>query len=95
VTGIENHFTGSSESFSLYPNPAVNKLTIGFSEPLAGDSDIKIYDLQGLLISAYKAGSGISEYAIDNLKLKSGIYLVRVSRGGIDLGFRKLIITVN
>ena len=95
VTGIENHFTGSSKSFSLYPNPAVNKLTIGFSEPLAGDSDIKIYDLQGLLISAYKAGSGISEYAIDNLKLKSGIYLVRVSRGGIDLGFRKLIITVN
>ena len=95
VTGVENHFAGLSKSFSLYPNPTVNKLTIGFSEPLAGDSDIKIYDLQGLLISTYKAGSGISEYEISNLKLKSGIYLVRVSRSGTDLGFRKLIITGN
>jgi hypothetical protein len=95
VTGVENHYAGLSKSFSIYPNPAVNKLTIGFSEKLTIDADIKIYDLQGLLVSAYKAGSGISEYTMDNLKLKAGIYLIRVSRGWIDMGFRKLIITGN
>jgi hypothetical protein len=95
VTGIEDILNGKREGFSLYPNPAVNKLTIDFSEQLTGDTDIKIYDLQGLLVSAYKAGSGISEYTVDNLKLKAGIYLVRLSRKGVDLGFRKLIITGN
>jgi hypothetical protein len=93
TTGIGEVLNGKGKDFSLYPNPAVNKLTIGFSEPLNGDSDIKIYDLQGLLVSAYKAGPGISEYTVGNLKLKAGIYLVRVSMKGVDLGFRKLIIT--
>jgi hypothetical protein len=93
ATGIEKTAAGKGNSFSLFPNPAVNKLTIDFSEKLTGDADIKIYDLQGLLVSAYKAGSGISEYTIENLKLKAGIYLVRLSREGVDLGFRKLIIT--
>jgi hypothetical protein len=93
VTGVENHYAGLSKSFSIYPNPAVNKLTINFSEPLAGDSDIRIYNLQGLLINSYKAGPGITEYTIGDMNLKSGIYLVRVSRGWTDMGFRKLIIT--
>jgi hypothetical protein len=93
TTGIGEVLNGTGKDFSLYPNPAVNKLTIGFSEPLTGDSDIKIYNLQGLLVSAYKAGPGISEYIVGNLKLKTGIYLVRVSMKGVDLGFRKLIIT--
>ncbi len=79
-------------NFALYPNPAVNRLTIDFREPLAGDADIRIYDLQGNIVSAYIAGSDIAQYTIDNLNLKQGLYLIRISRGGINLGFRKLVV---
>ncbi|MGD0342375.1 MAG: T9SS type A sorting domain-containing protein, partial [Bacteroidales bacterium] len=95
ATGVEKIAGGTGNSFSLYPNPAVNKLTIDFSEPLAGDSEIKIYNLEGLLIFEYKAGIGISQYTIGNLKLKNGLYLVRILRGGTDLGFKKLMIMGN
>jgi hypothetical protein len=92
-TGIEKLLSGKENDFALYPNPAADRLTIEFSEPLTGDSDVKIYNLQGLLVSDYKTGSGISEYTIGDLKLENGIYMVRVSREGIDVGFKKLIIT--
>ncbi len=79
-------------NFALYPNPAVNKLTIDFREPLTGDADIRIYDLQGNIVSVYMAGSDITQFTIDNLNLKQGIYLVRISGKGRDLGFRKLVV---
>ena len=93
AVGIEDLLVNGENDFALYPNPAVNKLTITFAEPLKGDADIRIYNLQGLVISSYRAGTGITEFNIDDLSLKGGIYLVRVTVDGIDYGFRKLLIT--
>ncbi len=93
VVGIEDPANVSGNGFILYPNPAVNKLTIRFKEPLARETDIRIYDIRGVVISSYKAGSGITEFFIDDLNLKEGIYLVRISVKGIDLGFRKLVVS--
>ncbi len=93
VVGIENLKNANAESFALYPNPAVNRLTITFEEPLVRDADISIYDIQGTVIKTYKAGSGITEYSIENVGLKGGIYLIRVSKDGVNLGFKKLIVS--
>ena len=93
VVGIEKLLQGNGNHFALYPNPAVNKLTISFKEPLNKDTDIRIYDMRGIIIASFKAGSGTEEYITDNLGLKPGMYLVRVSADGLDLGFRKLIIS--
>jgi hypothetical protein len=93
TVGIEKLFGGKGNDFALYPNPAVNKITIAFKEPLNHDSEIRIYDLQGIVVALYKAGSGLSEFTIEKPGLRGGIYLVRVSAGSIDLGFRKLIIS--
>jgi hypothetical protein len=93
VVGIGDLFQGKVAEFALFPNPATDKLTIAFSKPLARETDIRIYDMRGIVISSYKAGSGLSEYRIDDAGLPGGIYLVRVSSAGIDLGFRKLIIS--
>ncbi|MGE5420604.1 MAG: T9SS type A sorting domain-containing protein [Chloroflexota bacterium] len=79
--------------FSLYPNPASDRITIGFPDVLRNEVDIKIYNIGGEIIREYRAGAGISEFTIEDPGLKGGIYLVRVSRGIFDLGFRKLIIT--
>jgi hypothetical protein len=93
VVGIEDPPGASGNDFILYPNPAVNKLTINFEEPLSKEADVKIYDMLGVVISSYRTGSGVSEFTIDDLNLKGGIYLVRITSGGIDLGFRKLVVS--
>jgi hypothetical protein len=93
VVGIEDTPGISETGFKLYPNPAVNKLTISFEEPLIKETDIRIYDMRGVVISSYKAGSGISEFTIDDLDLKGGIYLVRITANGVDFGFRKLVVS--
>jgi len=93
IVGIEDLFQGKGGDFALYPNPAVNRFTIAFEEPLTHDVDIRIYDMRGSVIADYKAGSGSTEFTIENPALKEGIYLVRVSLKGIDSGFRKLIIS--
>lgn len=91
--GIESPEGRKKADFILYPNPAVNRLTIEFSEPLTGETDIRIYDIQGLPVLTLKAESGLYEYTIDNLSLKQGLYMVRISRKGIDLGSRKLVVS--
>ena len=93
IVGIEKMLPDKSTGFSLYPNPARECLTINFEEPLSQVADIRIYDFQGMLIRVYKAGSGSTEFTIENPGLKGGIYLVRLSSGGMDTGFRKLVIT--
>lgn len=93
ATGIEDNFAKSSNNFSLYPNPSVNKFTIEFFEPLVSDSHIRIYDVQGLLVADYKGLPGITEYRVEDSGLKPGIYLVKLVEGVKQLGYKKLIIT--
>ncbi|MBN1107476.1 MAG: T9SS type A sorting domain-containing protein [Bacteroidales bacterium] len=91
--GINDMKNNGSPGFALYPNPAVNKLTIDFREPLTTDAVVRIHNLQGKLVCEYIAGSGSTEFVIDNLSLKQGIYLVRVSSDGAGMGSRKLVVT--
>jgi len=91
--GIEDLLGGKGNDFALYPNPAVNKLTIAFEELLNREADIRIYDMKGVVIASYRTTSGISQFSIDDLNLKGGIYLVRITSGSTDLGFRKLIVS--
>ena len=91
--GIEDIHGTAERGFTLYPNPAVNRLTVSFPEPLKHEADIQIYDFRGVVISSYKAGSGITEFFIDNLNLKGGIYLVRIVSGIEDLGNQRLVIS--
>ena len=93
TVGIEKPGVLDNIDFALYPNPAKQQLTISFGEPLERSTDIFIYDFGGMIVKTFKAGSGETEYFIDDLGLKDGIYLIRVSSGGVNYGFKKLIIT--
>jgi hypothetical protein len=59
---------------------------------LKSETDIFIYDFSGAVIRTYKAGSGETEFTIDDLGLRDGIYLIRISSGGVYAGYKKLII---
>jgi hypothetical protein len=91
--GDERNLPAASISFGIYPNPADEWLRIGFSDKLISGAEVRIFDFQGAVKKAYRVESGESELFIEDLGLKAGIYLVRISSGGVDLGFRKLIIT--
>jgi hypothetical protein len=91
--GNEDNLPAATISFGLYPNPANDKLRFEFSDKLGSETDIRIFDFQGAVKKTYKVASGESEFFIEDIGLKAGIYLVRISSGGVDLGFRKLIIT--
>ena len=92
VVGIEKPLATGQVDFALYPNPAKHQLTIRFGEILESDTDIFIYDFNGAIVRTFKTGSGETEFIIDDLGLRDGIYLIRISSGGLNFGFKKLII---
>ena len=92
LVGIENPF-GREAQFSIYPNPASDMITIGFAGPLKSEAVIRIFSFQGEIIREYRAGQGLTQFTVEDPGLKGGIYLVRVSYGSFDMGFRKLIVT--
>jgi hypothetical protein len=93
TVGLDNLPANKGKGFSLYPNPASDKLTIAFENKLEAETEVIIYDFKGTVIQTYKTGSGESEFTINGLGLKNGIYLVRIKSGGLDWGFKKLIIS--
>ena len=93
TVGIEKPGVLNNIDFALYPNPAKSQLTIRFGDMPDSETDISIYDFSGTVVRTYKAGSGETEFTIDDLGLKDGIYLVRISTGGVNFGFKKLIIS--
>jgi hypothetical protein len=93
TVGVDNLFVNEGKGFSLYPNPASDRLTIAFEQSLLSETDIMIYDFKGTVVRSYKAGSGQEEFTISGLGLKQGIYLVRIKSGLMELGFKKLIVS--
>jgi hypothetical protein len=94
VVGTDNRDLNGTDGFSVYPNPASNRLTIEFGSTLKSVTDIVIYDYKGTVVKTCRTGFGQEEYTIDNLSLPNGIYLVRVTSGGVDWGYKKLIIAL-
>ncbi|MBA4321543.1 MAG: hypothetical protein C0408_01875, partial [Odoribacter sp.] len=95
IVGIDNVFANNGKGFSLYPNPATDRLTIEFEKSLTSETEILIYDFKGTIVRTLKAGAGQTEISVTNMGLRSGIYLVRIKSGGLDWGFKKLIISKN
>lgn len=76
--------TGMSENelqklnLKIYPNPALEGVTLVFDNPQSSPATVKIYDIAGRLvqqISFSDLPSGRNELAIDIQALKSGIYV--------------------
>ena len=69
-----------SPAFSIYPNPAKNKITISFRLPLAEETDITIINLKGeqMVDERFRDQNQIR---MDVGMLRKGIYLVKVQTG--------------
>ncbi|ALO16758.1 Alpha-amylase precursor [Salinivirga cyanobacteriivorans] len=72
--GISNLAT-ESEQFSIYPNPATEKVTISASNPVDGSMQVQVFDLNGKLLVQDKFNASKSTLNISSLK--SGVYFIR------------------
>ncbi len=73
--GISN-FQVSNSNFQIFPNPAMDKLTVS-SKQFGVKSEIIIYDLFGRAVLKMKVGSQKSEVRINTSSLSAGIYFVK------------------
>jgi len=71
----------SINTLQLYPNPVIDKLTLGFPVSIDGEYDIAIVNLQGKVVYSKKniKGSNRSIQINDIGYLPSGIYFIKIS----------------
>ena len=76
--------TQSSSSFSVYPNPSYDYLTIASSEQRI--EQIALYNLNGVLVNSYEPDH--TQYELDVSHLPAGVYFVQTN----ELTFEKIVV---
>ncbi len=71
----------SSKKLTVFPNPAVNNITLSHAQALAGAS-IKIVNAAGKTVSVSNLQTGASQTTVDVSKLKKGSYIVTIENNG-------------
>lgn len=83
---------GSQEEMSIYPNPASDYFTLDLILDEEIDLDIRIYDINGRLVSSKKEMNCIGSYSkqVDISNLVSGVYMLVVK--GHEIRFSKRLV---
>lgn len=74
----------ASANFSIYPNPAQDRLTVSFENTKTSPVEINIYDLQGKLVKSVDLGvrpEGKHDAMMNIGGLRSGTYILRLTMG--------------
>ena len=70
-------------SYTVFPNPFKNKITIKLSETTSSESYLVIYDKIGNVMLEKKYDAGIDEILLDKLEsLKAGNYILHIVNKG-------------
>ncbi|MEZ5148908.1 MAG: YCF48-related protein [Bacteroidales bacterium] len=83
----------SEDLVSVYPNPFDREIKIAFNFSSDQPVEIKLYNLQGMLIQQYKSVSPNAETAIISIPasdLARGVYLLEL-RSGVSRVWRKVV----
>jgi hypothetical protein len=73
-------------SFSIYPNPANDKVTVAFDMETAGKVEINIYNLSGNLVKSIDLSmrpEGRHEAIINIANLSAGSYIMSLTKGNL------------
>ena len=80
ITTVDN----GENSVSVYPNPAVDRVTVDLAVVNAGNAIVKIYDVNGKLVHTETLGylsEGQHQYSLDCRKFSHGMYLLNINIG--------------
>ena len=81
----------STNSFSIYPNPAATQVTLAYTMELEG-ATLEIYDLTGRNITKKALSSSAKELTLAVDSYPAGMYMLVVKQAGTILWQNKLII---
>jgi hypothetical protein len=79
ILGIESDFQNAE--IEVFPNPSLNRLTIGGIHHTEGNTTIKIYDLQGRLMMQSDFNFPHQQLSIDVSNLATGMYFLSAQNG--------------
>jgi hypothetical protein len=83
-----NKIKDASAEFTVFPNPATDKITLQCSQDKEMDK-IELMDIQGKLIQAQSSGNS-TEKQIDISMLTKGIYFIKITSGK-DVVYKKIV----
>jgi len=91
VTGIRD--VASQSAFSMYPNPANDRLTLSFHTPNNGMVNIEIIDLSGRLVARYDQylNKGNHNIPLNIKSLPAGSFIVKINSSQNEIGKGMLI----
>ncbi|HET8686499.1 MAG TPA: T9SS type A sorting domain-containing protein, partial [Methanosarcina sp.] len=96
---LDSTFTGIkfqskiSDLIDCYPNPASNILTISINKYRPQDISIQLLDIYGHMWGNIRVSPNQNEATIDVSTLSPGIYFLKISKGGIVIETKKVVIT--
>lgn len=75
--------TVSADPMGVYPNPAVNEVTV--KTAIAGSSvaTIKVYDMKGQLVKIEQSAANAAEHKLNVTDMNNGVYVVEVTSGDL------------
>jgi len=90
TTGIPEVNTMKAPELKIYPNPMIDKSTLVFLPPLAGDVIISVCDMTGKVITQFRCyvENYTQEFSLSDIK--NGLYLINIQGKGYQLS-EKLI----
>ena len=68
----------AGNTFSIYPNPTVDKVNISLPEFTKGMVTISLFDLNGKKLSSVNVDSSNSIYSMDIHSLANGMYVISI-----------------
>lgn len=78
-SSVKNYKNKEVQTIKLYPNPAVDNITIETDKLLTGNTNIEIFDLQGNLSAEFTTNNlNILNMNLREYNLSSGYYLMRI-----------------
>ncbi len=95
ASSVPQHETATGlELFQNQPNPTNGTTTLSFNQPTAGPVSLRIYDLNGRLLTEVENGTvsaGTHSYSVDLSNVGAGVYLYELRSAGSVLT-RKLLV---
>lgn len=92
LTGVTENTLASSQ-ISLYPNPALNKVSIKIEADVAGrNKQVQVKDLTGKLVQSVAFSANSNRLNLDVSSFESGIYFVNIMVENKNVITKKLIV---
>ena len=92
MTGVTENTLASSQ-ISLYPNPALNKVSIKIEADVAGrNKQVQVKDLTGKLVQSVAFSANSNQLNLDVSSFDSGIYFVNIMVENKNVITKKLIV---